>query len=110
MVVVTEHAMQELVAKAQCTLVIDFARAFIIGQVDLASQRAGLTIPLQDREPMAMGPADVTPVEMAAKLVLQTRELVRRDVEDDDTHVAEIDRRFEQVPGERRRTHGQRRG
>ena len=61
-VIVTAHAMQELMSEAQRSLVVDFAGSFVVGQVDLASQRAGLTAPLQDREAVAVILADLTQI------------------------------------------------
>ena len=72
--------MQELMAETQGGFVIDFAGAFVVGQVDLARARAGLAVRLQDRETVAVVLADVTPVDMGAVPVLEFHELADRHV------------------------------
>lgn len=49
-VVITEHAVQQLVAEVQCPVVVDLDRSLSLGQVDLARALASGTVRLEDRQ------------------------------------------------------------
>ena len=69
-VIVAQHTMQELMSEAKRCLVVDFTWSLFVGQVNFTRQCAGLTILLQDREPVAVTLANLTPVEPETVSVL----------------------------------------